>query len=162
MKNLALIALVLISSIACASKMKISSADAKDLTPLTQVISLSKTPCYGTCPVFTLKIYNTGLAVLDGQKYVKRIGLFEMMLTADEVTSLMQSCDDAELFSMKDDYSERVMDLPTTTLVYSPEGKTKKIRGNMKFPEGFKNVVKECMDLLDDDRWTLKEAYNTK
>ena len=85
-----------------------------------------------------------------------------MTLTSEEMKSLMSTCDEGELFALKDDYTERVMDLPTTTLIYGSKGKTKKISGNMKFPAGFKAVVKECMDLLEDDRWKLKTAYNTK
>ena len=159
MKNLALIVLILFSTVACASKKKLSETDSKEVV---QVLSLSKTPCFGHCPVFTFKVYSNGLAVLDGKKYVKHIGLSEMMLTSEEIKGLMKSCDDAQLFALKDDYTERVMDLPTTTLIYRHDGETKRISGNMNFPAGFKAVVKECMGFLDDDRWKLKEAYNTK
>ena len=162
MKNLGLIALILFSTLACASKKKMAQSDTNDVTELTQVLSLSKTACFGACPVFTLKVYNNGLAVLDGQRFLKHIGLSEMMLTTAEMKALMKTCDDAQLFALQDDYTERVMDLPTTTLVYHSNGKTKKISGNMKFPAGFNSVVKECMDLLDDDRWELKKAYNVK
>jgi len=159
MKNLSLIAIILLSSVACASKKKMQQTDSNEKI---EVLTLTKTACFGECPVFTLRIYSNGLAVLDGKKYVKHIGLSEMMLTPDEMKGLMKSCDDAQLFSLNDQYTERVMDLPTTTLIYRREGETKRITGNMKFPQGFKTVVKECMNLLDDDRWELKEAYNTK
>lgn len=162
MKNLAFIVLILISTAACASKKKVAKTDTNDVAQLSQVLSLSKTACFGECPVFTLKIYNNGLAVLDGKKFLRHIGLYEMMLTSEEMKALIKTCDEGELFALKDDYTERVMDIPTTTLVYNRDGKTKKISGNMKFPVGFKSVVKDCMDLLDDDRWALKKAYNTK
>lgn len=159
MKNLSLIVLILFSFVSCASKKKIAQTDSKEKV---EVLSLTKTPCFGECPSFTLKIYSNGLAVLDGKKYVNNIGLYEMMLTPDEMKGFTKICNDAQLFALKNDYTERVMDLPTTTLVYHHDGETKRISGNMMFPQGFKNVVKECMDLLDDDRWELKEAYNTK
>lgn len=159
MKNLVFITLVLLVSAACASKKKMAQTDTNEKV---EVLSLTKTECFGRCPVFTLKIYSNGLARLDGKKNVKHIGLSEMILTTDEMNALIQSCDEAQLFSLKDDYTDRVMDLPTTTLIYNHEGATKRITGNMKFPEGFKTVVNDCMNLLEDDRWELKEAYNTK
>lgn len=160
MKNLVFIALALFGTVSCASKKKMAKSEA---TEKIEVLSLTKTACFGECPVFTLKIFSNGLAVLDGQKFLKHIGLSEMMLTDDEMKALMKSCNDAQLFALKDDYTERfVMDLPNTTLIYHHDGKSKRISGNMKFPEGFKSVVKDCMDLLDDDRWVLKEAYSTK
>ncbi len=162
MKNLAIIALVLFSTLACASKKKIAKTNAQESTDVTQVLTLSKTACFGTCPVFTLKIYSNGLAVLDGKKNLKHIGLSEMMLDSDHLSALMKTCDDAQLFSLNDSYQERVMDLPTTTLTYTHDGETKKISGNMSFPKGFKAVVQDCMDILDHDGWKLKKAYNTK
>ena len=67
MKNLAFIVLILISTAACASKKKVAKTDTNDVAQLSQVLSLSKTACFGECPVFTLKVYNNGLAVLDGK-----------------------------------------------------------------------------------------------
>lgn len=153
------ILLIALTTIACKSKKTMATADASEAQ---QVLELTKTPCFGTCPSFTLKVYDNGLAVLDGKKYLKHIGLSHMMLSDKQMSMLMNRCDDAKLFSLKSDYTERVMDLPTTTLTYIKDGKTKKIGGNMNFPDGFKNVVETCMKIVEMDGWELKEAYNVK
>jgi len=162
MKYLILLATIILGTMACASKKKMTSSDPSAESSVTEVLSLSKTACFGECPEFTLTIYSNGRAVLDGKRFVKQIGLSEMMITSEEMESLMKTCDDAKLFAMNDEYNERVMDLPTTTLSYKHDGKSKKITGNMGFPESFRTVVQACMQLLDDSRWKLKQAYNTK
>ena len=133
-----------------------------DTSKLAKVIELTKTPCFGKCPVFTLKVYDNGLAVLEGRQNLKQIGLSHKVLTKKEMTALMAEFENGQLFSLKDEYRERVMDLPTTTLTYIKDGKKKVITGNMGFPKGFNDVVSACMELVQSEGWELKEPYNTK
>jgi len=150
-----------LTMIACKSKQSMTTTDT-DTSTLSPLLELTKTPCFGTCPSFTLKVYQNGLAVLDGKKYVKHIGLSHMMLSEKQLNLLTDRCNKAQLFSLKSDYNERVMDLPTTSLTYHSDGDVKKISGNMNFPDGFNDVVKTCMKIVEMDGWELKEAYNVK
>ncbi|MBT8220763.1 MAG: hypothetical protein KJP00_13115 [Bacteroidia bacterium] len=158
MKYLIIVFCSMITMNSCASKKKIVT----DTTQLTRVLEVSKSPCFGECPVFTLSVYDNGLAVLDGQDNLKHIGLYHKILDKKVMASLMKTCDEAQLFSLKDSYMRRVMDLPTTSLAYSSDGQTKNISGNMDFPDGFKKVIKEVMDMIDEEDWELKKQYNTK
>ena len=41
------------------------------------VITLERTACFGTCPVYSLKIYEDGRVVYEGKEFVKRTGMAE-------------------------------------------------------------------------------------
>lgn len=41
------------------------------------VITLERTACFGTCPVYSLKIYKDGRVVYEGKEFVKKTGMAE-------------------------------------------------------------------------------------
>ena len=42
-------------------------------TDKTKIISLEKTACFGTCPIFTINIFNNGEVIYYGKKFVKKL-----------------------------------------------------------------------------------------
>ncbi|UPM53656.1 DUF6438 domain-containing protein [Gottfriedia acidiceleris] len=51
-------------------------------------IFLSRTMCYGTCPVYDVEVKNDGTVKWNGQMYVARLGEEEFMITKNKIKKL--------------------------------------------------------------------------
>ena len=54
------------------------------------LISLERTKCFGTCPVYKLEIYETNEAILVGEENFDKIGEFYAQMTKSQVKQLVK------------------------------------------------------------------------
>jgi hypothetical protein len=47
-------------------------------------MEFSKTPCYGQCPVYEVKVYESGFAIWEGKNFTDRMGTFSAEISASE------------------------------------------------------------------------------
>ena len=59
------------------------------------VISIRKTPCYGTCPAYEMQIYSDLSVKLKGERFLDLIGEFESTLSPERMAQLKQAFDEA-------------------------------------------------------------------
>ncbi|MCB0651708.1 MAG: hypothetical protein KDC85_10570 [Saprospiraceae bacterium] len=127
------------------------------LEELGKVIEMSKGPCFGTCPVFTLTVYDNGVVAYKGERFTDKLGLYIKVLKKGEFQNIVKAFSDANLWQFQDFYKSQVPDLQTVTLVYHEEGDIKTIVGK----DGRPSTVLELENLLDNlvtaDGWELKE-----
>jgi|GEM_PF-3609845 len=75
MKNYLFLFLLILSSCKLTSNTYYSkslNSNSEELfTDKTKIISLEKTACFGTCPIFTINIFNNGEVIYYGKKFVK-------------------------------------------------------------------------------------------
>ena len=98
-----------------------------ETVPADTVITLERTACFGTCPIYTLKIYADGKVEYEGQDFVTVKGSQTGSITPEQVKELVDGFKNADYFNLKDDYTAPVTDLPTTISSITLDGKTKKI-----------------------------------
>lgn len=134
MKTLNKLIIVFVIFFSC-STLKNSKDGNNDL-----LISMEKTTCRGQCPVYSIKIYQNGKAVLNGVKYFDRIGTYHKQLSRKETGRLDKAFSRAGFFHFKDEYTQSVTDLPTTYLTYSKSGITKRIRDYYGAPPELKRL----------------------
>lgn len=92
------------------------------------VISLSKTACFGECPVYSVQFFGNGTVIYNGIQNVDNIGSFKGNVQVSKISSLVAQAYEMGYFKLKDSYdNEGVTDLPsaTTKLIYN--GKEKKV-----------------------------------
>lgn len=88
----------------------------------TPVIEMSKTPCFGSCPVFVVKIYANGVAQWEGIKHVARIGMYTTVVPADWIADLLKTAENQGFYKMAHCYPANgttVPDLPQTRITLS-------------------------------------------
>jgi hypothetical protein len=117
------------------------------------VISLEQTPCYGPCPVFTLKIYPDGWAVLDGTQHLPYLGVYAQQLPPSQVHRLTEQFVAANFFAFQDTYTASISDLPTTYLTFSYGGRSKTIMDYHGAPAALKDLENTLIKLLDAPGW---------
>lgn len=107
-------------------------------------ISLEKTACFGTCPVFKIKIYNNGDAIFEGKKFVKKTGLIKFKVKQNEIQKILAKAKNIKFTKMLNEYTEKITDLPTTYI----QIKEKKIKDYYGAPKKLKDLEKLIEEIV--------------
>ena len=107
-------------------------------------ISLEKTACFGTCPVFKIKIFNNGDAIFEGKKFVKKKGLIKFKISQKEIQKILAKARNIKFTKMLNEYSEKITDLPTTYI----QIKEKKIKDYYGAPKKLKDLEKLIEEIV--------------
>ena len=100
------------------------------------VISFEKTPCFGRCPVYKIKVYASGFATYEGLNFAEKMGLYSTQLTQKQIENIYHSALEIGYFEMDSDYNNpNVTDLPSTISRIHYNGRDKRIRARMGVPE---------------------------
>lgn len=91
------------------------------------LIELKRTPCYGFCKIYTVKIDKNGKGLFEGVENVEKIGRFSFSLSQDELMEFENAFHQVDFYQLKNIYDGQVSDLPTTYISYYKDGNRKKI-----------------------------------
>ncbi|RMF03384.1 MAG: hypothetical protein D6772_02195 [Bacteroidetes bacterium] len=117
----------------------------KDISKLKPRIEMEKGPCFGSCPVFKLTIYEGGVAVYEGRRFTDRIGRYTKQLDMNVYRNLIRAFQEANMWSFQNAYKAQVPDLPTVTITYHEDGNSKSVKGKDGRPE----KIEELEAMLD-------------
>lgn len=119
------------------------------------VITLERTACKGTCPVYKVTINGNGTVVYEGRDFVKTTGRVESTISDEKIKQLVSEFNKIDYFSLNDSYVERVItDAPSAITSITLGGKTKTI----KHYHGDLNAPKELTELEDRIDETVNSA----
>lgn len=90
-------------------------------------VEMKKSGCFGTCPIYTIRIDGSGKASYKGDRFVVKTGNYTKQFTEKQTEGLMQAFENVDFWSFEDEYLADITDLPYTFLTFSQGGKTKKI-----------------------------------
>ncbi|MCB0612242.1 MAG: hypothetical protein KDC75_03010, partial [Phaeodactylibacter sp.] len=129
------------------------------LNNMDKVIEMTKGPCYGRCPVFTLTVYDKGIVSYKGERYTDRLGTYVKKLEKEEMERLLREFKNANLWQYKDAYRGRIPDMQSVSISYYEGSRKKTVTGKEIRP----NSVKWLESLLDqiaqsNTGWIQKEA----
>ena len=146
-KKILFLGLILICS--CRSAQVLSDSD--------PVIKMTRTQCFGTCPAYTISIYEDRKVMFEGEMFVEPIGLHYAELDRTTYKNLVKAFRSADFFSFEDEYTENVSDLPTIYLSFSDQGQTKTITDHVGAPEELKSLERMVGDLIKQLKFTSAE-----
>ncbi len=86
-------------------------------------ISIEKTPCYGTCPIYTMSIDGDGRALLRSGDFMDEAGFFYATLQADSVSSIFRHAKACDWDSYDTTYMNQYLDFPSTIVRFSIHAK---------------------------------------
>ena len=118
----------------------------KELQSPEKIISLEKTACFGRCPVFKIIIYNNGECLYNGIKFVKKSGEYNLKINEREVDEILSQAKEIGFDNLKNEYSERITDLPTTYIMIN----NKKIKDYYGAPTELKDLEKLIEKIILD------------
>jgi hypothetical protein len=117
-------------------------------------ITLERTPCFGTCPVYTLTIHRSGQVEFQGKDHVRQKGSETGRISTEDFARLVRKIDEIKFFDLKDRYDGKnpdgsgvtVTDLPTRKTSVTRGNRTKTVENYFRGPKG----LKELEDLIDE------------
>jgi hypothetical protein len=113
--------------IALLAVLAVLPAAAQDQKP-EAVITLERTACFGTCPVYTVTIFDDGSVVYNGTNFVDVEGEQTVQIDPEIVKTAVKVFEDAGYFDWNDEYMNMtVTDQPYVTISVTRDGETKKI-----------------------------------
>lgn len=105
------------------------------------IISLQRTACFGTCPIYKIEIYTDGSGIYTGTRFVKNIGVSKFQLSKTDVNKILEFANKIGFSKMKNEYSEPITDLPTTYITIN--------RKTIKDYTGAPEELKKLEELID-------------
>lgn len=130
-------------------------------------ITLERTACFGTCPVYTITIYGDGSIVYDGRNFVDAMGEQFSTISPQAVADLVQAMTDIGYFDLADSYTNYyVTDMPSVLTSLTVDGKTKHIErymGDEAAPLSLVEIEVMIDTITNSEQWTgvKREMPNT-
>lgn len=130
------------------------------------LITLKRTACFGTCPIYRLEVYADGKVVYEGKEYVKVIGKEEARISSEQVDHLVQRFLAIDYFHLEDAYRKRqnpdgtitmVSDLPSTFTSLTMNGRTKRVVNYAFAPEELTELEHEIERVVNSHQWLHRD-----
>jgi hypothetical protein len=145
MQNI-LLALLLIISTSCKT--------GKHNKPETAHFELRKTPCFGTCPEFTMTFDLSGKALYTGLTNVTKKGDYSKTFKPEEVRKAIDAFEAANFWGFNDKYVDQgVSDMPSTYIYFEHNGRTKRIEDQFNSPKELKALERLLEDMANSEGW---------
>lgn len=121
------------------------------------LITLERTACFGTCPVYTLTIQGDGTVVYDGKEFVKTKGTSETSITQEKIEQLISEFEKVDYFSLNDSYTERtITDAQSVITSITIDGKPKTIEhyhGDFSAPKQLTELEDRIDEIVNSEQW---------
>jgi hypothetical protein len=116
--------------------------------------SIDKGACFGKCPVYSMKIYNSGSVRYYGKNFVEKEGSFSMVLDKDQMSSFVEKAKEINYMEMDDTYDNRnITDLPSIKSSIVIDKTRKSIKRRFGYPKEILEFEKLFEDLLASGKW---------
>lgn len=126
----------------------------KEIGPEDIVFMMKKGACFGTCPVYTLRIYNNRYTEFVGKKHTNLIGTHSKEISKEQYESLVTGFDEADFLNLEDAYQSNIPDLPAIKLSYHKDGTKKTIVGKRERPEVLHKLQFQLEKIVQEEGWT--------
>ncbi len=126
------------------------------------VIKMSRTACFGTCPVYDLELDGSGSVTYVGKKFVRVVGKRTAHIDPAKVAELIRQFHAINFFGLQDSYMTMrnpngtetvVTDLPSTFLSLTIGGKQKQIEDYYGTPEELIDLEDQIDKLANTQQW---------
>ena len=121
------------------------------------MLMYKKTPCYGKCPVYEVKISNDGKATYEGKMNVEKMGSFVGKVSGDGLKTLRDKLEMSGIYDFANAYptdGKQISDLPTTIIEYRVGDMIKSIRDKHDAPAKLKDLEKWIEAYIESIEWT--------
>ncbi|NNC83857.1 MAG: hypothetical protein HKN79_09775 [Flavobacteriales bacterium] len=118
------------------------------------LLQFERRPCFGRCPVYKIKVFESGYTTYEGVNFVEYMGYYQARLSAAEIASIYQMVAEADYFSLNDRYdNENIMDLPSMIFRVQAMGKDKRIVARYEIPDELNRFAEQIDQLFADTDW---------
>ncbi len=120
-------------------------------------IELERTACFGSCPVYSLKIKGDGTVIYSGVQFVKIKGIQETTISMDAVNQLLLEFEKANYFSLNDSYTKfGKSDMPSANTSITIGDQTKAVKhyhGDSTAPQKLTELENKIDETVNSAQW---------
>jgi len=120
------------------------------------IITLQRTACFGTCPIYKITIFPDGRVVYEGERFVKVVGKRTARISPQAVKKLIAEFDKLNYLSLANSYRGGPTDLPfaITSLTIGKQRKTvNHYLGSPNAPEALTALENKIDTVVNSQRW---------
>ncbi|HEY8140940.1 MAG TPA: DUF6438 domain-containing protein [Nitrososphaera sp.] len=117
------------------------------------VITMERTPCFGTCPSYSLTIHGNRTVRYEGFAFVAVTGVRTDQISDEKIRELVQEFYRIGYFSLEDRYEDPSTDLPSTTTSIAVEGMKKSVYRYGFGPENLIQLENKIDELAGTEKW---------
>lgn len=122
-----------------------------------KVIEMSMGPCFGSCPIYTITIYDNGWATYRGKLYTEKLGLHIKKIGKARLEEIKRELRLANLWQYSNIYKSQLPDLQSVTINYYEKDKTKSITGKEGRPTSVMKIEDFLGKMANSGGWIEKE-----
>lgn len=127
------------------------------------VITIERTACFGTCPVYKLTIRGDGSVTYEGRKFVRVVGTRQSTLDKTDLAELVRAFNKAGYFGLDDHYRSRVVsDEPTTFTSFTMAGRHKQIEDYWGDPAALIALENQIDEVAGSKKWIFIDAASVR
>lgn len=135
-------------------------AGGNDSFPTAFELTLKRDACFGTCPVYAVRVNGNGAVDWTGERWVQQLGHLKTNVNPATVMRLRQAVQAANFFALKDEYLDMsVTGLPYATVEVRQGTRRKTIhyyKGDPSVPTVLFNLAKQIDLELGTAAWIGK------
>ncbi|WP_210518657.1 DUF6438 domain-containing protein [Hymenobacter terricola] len=129
---------------------KAVAAQARATNDAAPVLTFERTPCFGTCPAYSMKVFADGRVAYEGRHAVPMMGPKELKLPASAVADMLHQTQEAHFDQFQASYLRGTTDLPSTIIgVKQPNGQFKSVTVEEGAPDNVKMLVTYLSNQFD-------------
>jgi membrane dipeptidase len=121
-------------------------------------ITLQRTPCFGTCPEYTVTLRDDGTVSYVGRQYVRVSGQHSWKIDPSAVRALAREMVAAGFFELQDVYTDLRTDNPTTYTSLTIGTRSKKIKDYVSGPPTLKDIEKRIDEVSGARKYVAAEG----
>jgi hypothetical protein len=118
--------------------------------PADTVLVFQRTPCHGTCPIYTATIFRNGRVAYHGERFVPVLGAQELRLDPATVTAMLTEARRINFNELAPSYTANVSDLPSTIItVYQPGQPRHQVTAEANIPAPLQQYIDYLKKTID-------------
>lgn len=121
--------------------------------PDTLVFRIDRTPCFGQCPTYTVNIYQSGWALMEGKQFFDYEGFYTTKFTEEDLIQIERLAQKFGYDKMDHVYDAPVTDLPSTTTIVNTESMNHWVYNRMNSPDELRTFEREMETMIKDKQW---------
>lgn len=137
----------------CKSTKKADNFTEKDLR-----FSMRKGACFGSCPVYELKIFHGGYATFEGKQNTERLGLYDKQLSKSDYKKVVEAFEKLDFDSYPDQFVSNIPDLPNIEIGYHNGAIFRIVSGKEDRPEDLMQAQFQLEKIVDKKEWKFVKS----
>ena len=117
------------------------------------VITMERTACFGSCPVYSLTVHGNGTITYEGGDYVDVEGKQFSQISDDEVKELLDFFFKIDYFSLRSHYWQPISDQPSTITSITLDGVTTSVYNYFGGPKELFELQDKIDEITNSKQW---------